>query len=206
MGREDFFNRHPGMIGERNFNQYAVLVVLVKTEAGPAFLFEKRSETLNRQPGEICFPGGRLEADETPLEAAIRETMEELLVDRRQIEILGSGDVFISPFNFMIHPFIAIIRDYKYSFSREEVGDVFTAPVRFFQEHKPKKYLNHLSHEQPSDFPYECIPGGKNYPWVKGTYEINFYTYQEDVIWGMTAAIVESSVELIQSYHLLKGM
>lgn len=206
MEREDFFNRRPGIIGERNFSQYAVLVVLVETEAGPAFIFEKRSETLNRQPGEICFPGGRLEAGETPLEAAIRETMEELLVDRRQIEILGSGDVFISPFNFMIHPFIAILRDYKFSFSQEEVGDVFTVPVRFFQEHKPKKYLNHLSHEQPNDFPYECIPGGKNYPWFKGSYEINFYTYQEDVIWGMTAGIVESSVELIQSYHLLKGM
>jgi 8-oxo-dGTP pyrophosphatase MutT (NUDIX family) len=206
LEREDFFNRRPGIIGERNFSQYAVLVVLVETEEGAAFLFEKRSETLNRQPGEICFPGGRLEAGETPLEAAIRETMEELLVDRRQIEILGSGDVFISPFNFMIHPFIAILRDYKYSYSQEEVGDVFTVPVHFFQEHKPKKYLNHLSHEQPNDFPYECIPGGKNYPWFKGSYEINFYTYQEDVIWGMTAGIVESSVALIQSYHLLKGM
>ncbi|PKM48716.1 MAG: CoA pyrophosphatase [Firmicutes bacterium HGW-Firmicutes-6] len=206
MEREDFFNRRPGMIGERNFSQYAVLVVLVETAAGPAFLFEKRAETLSRQPGEICFPGGRLEAGETPLEAAIRETMEELLVERGQIEILGPGDVFISPFNMMIYPFIAILRDYKCSFGREEVGDVFTVPVRFFQEHEPKKYLNHLSHEQPNDFPYESIPGGKNYPWVKGTYEINFYTYQEDVIWGMTACIVESTVELIRSYHLLNGM
>ncbi len=206
MERDDFFNRRPGMIGERNFSQYAVLVVLVETAAGSAFLFEKRSETLNRQPGEICFPGGRLEAGETPLEAAIRETIEEPLVDRQQIEILGPGDVFISPFNMMIYPFIAILQDYRYGFSQEEVGDVFTVPVRFFQEHVPKKYLNHLSHEQPNDFPYECIPGGKNYPWVKGTYETNFYTYQGDVIWGMTACIVESTVELIQSYHLLNGM
>ncbi|MDO9493376.1 CoA pyrophosphatase [Acetobacterium sp.] len=206
MEREEFFNRRPGIIGERNFSQYAVLVVLVETAEGPAFIFEKRAETLNRQPGEICFPGGRLEAGETPLEAAIRETIEELLVDRQQIEILGPGDVFISPFNMMIYPFIAILQDYRYGFSEEEVGDVFTVPVRFFQEHVPKKYLNHLSHEQPNDFPYECIPGGKNYPWVKGTYETNFYTYQGDVIWGMTACIIESTVELIQDYHLLNGM
>jgi len=206
LEREDFFNRRPGMIGERNFSQYAVLVVLVETAAGPAFIFEKRAETLNRQPGEICFPGGRLEVGETPLEAAIRETMEELLVDRQQIEILGPGDVFISPFNMMIYPYIAMLRDYRYGFSHEEVGDVFMVPVRFFQEHVPKKYLNHLSHEQPNDFPYECIPGGKNYPWVKGTYETNFYTYQGDVIWGMTACIVESAVELIQNYHLLNGI
>ena len=44
--REDFFNRRPGMIGERNFSQYAVLVVLVETAAGPAFLFEKRAEMM----------------------------------------------------------------------------------------------------------------------------------------------------------------
>ncbi|MBU4540345.1 MAG: CoA pyrophosphatase [Firmicutes bacterium] len=206
MEREDFFNRRPGMIGERNFSQYAVLVVMVETEEGPAFLFEKRAATLNRQPGEICFPGGRLENGETPMAAAIRETIEELLVDREQIEILGPGDLFISPFNFIIHPFIAILRDYQYSFGREEVSAVFTAPVHYFQEHKPKKYLNLLSHEQPNDFPYECIPGGKNYPWFKGTYEINFYTYHGDVIWGMTAGIVESAVELIQRYHLLEGI
>ena len=204
MEREDFLNRRPGMIGERNFSQYAVLVVLVETEAGPAFLFEKRAETLNRQPGEICFPGGRLEAGETAVEAAIRETMEELLVDRRQIEILGPGDVFISPFNFMIHPFIAVLKDYKYSYSQEEVGSVFTVPVVYFADHHPQKYLNHLRHEQPNDFPYECIPGGKDYPWIKGTYEISFYTYNQDVIWGMTAGIVESSLELIQNYHLLE--
>lgn len=206
MERENFFSRRPGMIGERNFSQYAVLVVLLETPAGPAFLFEKRSETLNRQPGEICFPGGRLEAGETPLEAAIRETREELLVDREQIEILGPGDIFVSPFNMMIHPFIVILRDYDFRFSQEEVADVFTVPVCFFQDHKPKKYFNYLSHELPNDFPYEWIPGGKNYPWIKGTYEINFYSYQEDVIWGMTACIVESTVELIRNYHLLKGM
>ncbi len=206
MEREDFYNRRPGMIGERNFIQYAVLAILVDTAAGPALLFEKRAATLNRQPGEICFPGGRLEEGETPQEAAIRETMEELLVDREQIEILGPGDVFISPFNMMIHPFIAILRDYNYGFSHEEVADVFTVPVRYFQEHAPKKYFNHLSHEQPKDFPYECIPGGKNYPWVKGSYEINFYSYKEDVIWGMTATIVESTVELIGKYHLLTNV
>nr|WP_320026987.1 CoA pyrophosphatase [uncultured Acetobacterium sp.] len=203
LDRFDFFNRRPGMIGERNFGRYAVLAILIETEEGPAFLFEKRSEALNRQPGEICFPGGRLEAYEQPVEGAIRETMEELLVSREQIEILGPGDVFISPFNIIIHPFIARLSNYNYHFSCEEVGDVFTVPVRFFQENEPKKYFNHLIHEQPSDFPYESIPGGKNYPWINGTYEINFYTYNEDVIWGMTATIVESVMELIGQYNLL---
>lgn len=203
LDRFEFFNRRPGMIGERNFGQYAVLAILIETEEGPAFLFEKRSEVLNRQPGEICFPGGRLEANEQAAEGAIRETMEELLVDQEQIEMLGPGDIFISPFNIIIHPFIARLHNYNYHFSHEEVGDIFTVPVRFFQDNKPKKYFNHLIIEQPNDFPYESIPGGKNYPWLKGTYELNFYTYKNEVIWGMTASIVESVVELIERYDLL---
>lgn len=203
MDQYSFYNRWPGMIGEGNVSQYAILAVLVETDQGPSLLFEKRSEVLNRQPGEICFPGGKLEAGEKPVEGAIRETMEELLINREQIEVMGPGDMFISPFNIIIHPFIAWVRNYKYSYSHEEVGNVFTVPLRFFQENEPRKYFNHLIHELPNDFPYERIPGGKNYPWTKGKYEINFYQYEDEVIWGITACIVESVVELISRYHLL---
>lgn len=203
MDQYNFCNRWPGMIGEGDFSQYAVLTVLVETVQGPALLFEKRSAVLKRQPGEICFPGGQLEADEKPLEGAVRETMEELLINREQIEILGPGDVFLSPFNIIIHPFIAWLKDYNYSFSKEEVSEVFTVPVRFFQENKPKKYFNQLVHEPSKDFPYERIPGGKNYPWTKGNYAVNFYTYEKEVIWGITARIAESVVDLISRYNLL---
>lgn len=203
MNKENFSNRQPGIIGERDFRQYAVLIMMVETDEGMALLFEKRSETLNRQPGEICFPGGQLEADETPVEGALRETMEELLVTKEQLEVLGAGDLFISPYNIIIHPFIARLKNYCYQFSRDEVAGVFTVPIRFFKENKPRKYHNFLNHELPADFPYESIPGGKNYPWHKGTYEISFYHYKEEVIWGMTARMVESAVELIEAYGLL---
>jgi 8-oxo-dGTP pyrophosphatase MutT (NUDIX family) len=202
MNREDFFNRQPGIIGERDFRQYAVLVIIMDTDAGPALIFEKRSESLDRQPGEICFPGGRLETGETPIVGAVRETTEELLVASEQIKVLGPGDLFISPYNIIIHPFIARLQNYHFEFSRDEVAGVFTVPIRFFLENKPRKYLNFLNHELPADFPYESIPGGKNYPWNKGTYEISFYHYKEEVIWGMTARIAESAIELIERYQL----
>lgn len=203
MDRHDFCNRWPGMIGEGNFSQYAVLAALVETDQGPALLFEKRSEVLDRQPGEICLPGGKLEPDEKPVEAAVRETMEELLLNREQIEVLGPGDIYVSPFNIIIHPFIAKIKDYKYSYNREEVASVFTVPLHFFLKHQPSRYFNQLVHEFPNDFPYESIPGGKNYPFSKGKYEISFYKYEEEVIWGMTACMVESIVELISRYNLI---
>jgi 8-oxo-dGTP pyrophosphatase MutT (NUDIX family) len=55
---------------------YAVLIPFVTTEEGKALLLEVRSQ-LVKQPGEICFPGGRVEAGETPVETAVRETCED---------------------------------------------------------------------------------------------------------------------------------
>ena len=45
--------------------EYAVLVPLVECPEGPSLLFEVRAETLDHQPGEVCFPGGGLEPGET---------------------------------------------------------------------------------------------------------------------------------------------
>ena len=82
MKREDFLTRRPGMIGEEKFRQYAVLVPLINISGVTYLIFEKRSNKLKRQPGEICFPGGKLEENETMQECAVRETEEELLIFR----------------------------------------------------------------------------------------------------------------------------
>ena len=68
MRIEDFqthFNGHvPGLLGAGS--AYAVLVPLVRRRGAAHLLFEVRADTLNRQPGEVCFPGGRIEAGEPP--------------------------------------------------------------------------------------------------------------------------------------------
>ena len=69
-------------------SKYAVLIPLVNTDGGDALLMELRSQKV-RQPGEVCFPGGRAEPGETAVEAAVRETCEELGVTPDMIEVLG---------------------------------------------------------------------------------------------------------------------
>ena len=203
MNREDFACRQPGMIGEQHFGKYAIMVPLIKTSAGMALLLEKRAHHLRRQPREICFPGGKIEPGETPQACAERETMEELFLTAGQIEILGPGDLFISPHNLIIHPFIGVIRDYRGTFNTDEVAEVLTIPLGFFHENPPEKYKVKLVSELPDDFPYDRIPGGEKYPWSTGTYNILFYRYEQDVIWGLTAQILKSAIELIDEYGLV---
>lgn len=202
LDRADFAARKPGMIGESRFTKYAVLVPIVETPNGRSLLFEKRAGSLRRQPGEICFPGGKLEPGEPPEACAVRETVEELRIGARQIAVLGPGDVFISPFDIIIYPFIGELKDYRYTYNAEEVAEVITVPVDFFLKNPPDTYKSTIISRQSEDFPFERIPGGENYPWASGSYDVLLYQYNHHLIWGITAYLVQSAAELIARYRL----
>jgi 8-oxo-dGTP pyrophosphatase MutT (NUDIX family) len=190
------------MIGAEMFKRYAVFVPLVETDEGVSLLFEKRSSGLRRQPGEICFPGGKLEPKEEPLACAVREATEELLIDKGQITIYGAGDMFVSPFNFIIYPYIGRLDGYHGSFNSDEVGEIFTVPVSYLLSHEPEQYKSTVVGRLPKDFPYERIPGGTKYEWDVGSQDILFYQYGSRLIWGITARLLRSSLQLIQAYQL----
>ena len=179
-----------------------MLIPLIRISGVPYLLFEKRSNQLRRQPGEVCFPGGKLEAGESPKECAVRETVEELNVLPQQIEVMGPGDIYLSPFNLMIHTFMGVIKDYQDTFSKDEVDAIIKVPLDFLLGQEPERFVSKLISEPPDDFPYEWIPGGVKYPWAKGTYDVLFYKYEDWIIWGMTAQIVKSAVNLMEEYHI----
>lgn len=200
--KEQFSTRQPGIIGEEKFRQYSVFVPMIDISGVTYLLFEKRSNKLRRQPGEICFPGGKREDDESFQECAVRETVEELLIHQQQIEVIGPGDIYISPFNLVIHPFIGVISNYQDTFSTDEVDEIIKIPLDFFRTHQPEKFESKLINEPPEDFPYEWIPGGIKYQWEKGTFDILFYQYEDFKIWGMTAQIANSAVKLMEEYNI----
>ncbi|NLK74714.1 MAG: CoA pyrophosphatase, partial [Clostridiales bacterium] len=158
LNRESFSRRQPKIIGEDDYKKYSILIPLINTCQGISLLFEKRSAKLRRQPGEICFPGGKLEQGESYEECAIRETMEELLIDRSQIEVLGPGDIYLSPFKLILHPYIGIIKDYQNTYNKDEVAEIITIPLDFFYKVEPQQYTSDLLSKPPEDFPYEWIP------------------------------------------------
>ncbi len=200
MNRE-FSTRQPDFIGEEQFKKYAVMIPFMKQDDTIYVVFEQRADNLKRQPGDICFPGGKLELNESLEECAIRETMEELLVDSSQIKICGPGDIFLSPFNIIVYPYIGRLYNYNGGFSKDEVQRIIKIPLEFFQKNNPEKFESSVKYELPEDFPYALIQGGTKYPWSKGTYNIYFYQYEEFTIWGMTALMLKSAVELLLKYE-----
>lgn len=100
-------SRRAGRLEKEKIRRAAVLVPLIQKGGEYHVVFEVRAGSLKTQPGEICFPGGAVERGETPKQAAVRETMEELLINRCQIRVIAPLDVLEAPGAMEISPFLA---------------------------------------------------------------------------------------------------
>ncbi len=178
--------------------QFSVLIPIVESSEGHSLLFEVRSEKLNQQPNEICFPGGGIEASEDSIKAAIRETSEELLLPEEKVCILGELDILITPFNTIIYPFTGILTDYKGTFNPDEVKETFAVPLSFLMETEPLCHYIDVQMMPGDDFPYEMIQQGIDYPWRRGKYPVYFYVYDGKIIWGITARIIKNFIDILK--------
>lgn len=190
----------PLFIGEETAMRSAVLIPLVQVNEEWHVLFEVRSLTMRHQPGDISFPGGRIDpTDATPEDAAIRETHEELGIDPSAIHMIGQMSAFIPTSSFVIYPFVATIdANVTYHLNKEEVEEVFTVPVKWLLNHEPYVHMVPV-HPQPlTDFPYEKIANGDKYQWRARELEEWFYEYDQYTIWGLTARILKHFVDRIK--------
>ncbi|GAA0607421.1 CoA pyrophosphatase [Virgibacillus siamensis] len=189
----------PSVLGNEAFSKYAVLLPLIQKQNDIHVLFEVRSHKMRRQPGEICFPGGRMDAqDKTDKDTAIRETTEELGISTEQISDVFPLDFLVSPFGMMIYPHAGMIyHPESIQPNPSEVDEVFEVPLSFFLNHPPQVHYVHARMEPEQGFPYDLLPGGRNYDWRPRKMDELFYVYGDKVIWGLTARILTHFVELI---------
>lgn len=190
--RDEFNKRPAGIDMLDSLWTAAVLLPLVMKDDGPHILFEVRAKNLKRQPGEICFPGGKHECkDESYEVTCVRETCEELGLRPEDIEVLGEQDSLVTFRGPIIHVFVGIIKHpEKITASPSEVDEVFTVPLSFFLETEPRISLVNLIDEPMEDFPYELVPERYKGQRKLGTYKVYFYEYENRVIWGLTARFI----------------
>ncbi|WP_047150364.1 NUDIX hydrolase [Aneurinibacillus tyrosinisolvens] len=193
-------NRSFNLFGFAPLMRAAVMIPLVEINGELHVLFEIRAHTLKRQPGEICFPGGKIdEADATEQDAAIRETCEELGLEREDVQIIESLGVLIPPHASSIYSFVGKINDHKkISPNKEEVEEVFYVPLDFFLKEEPEVHYIRLGVKPEEDFPFELIPDGKEYKWRTTRLPEFFYRYEGRIIWGLTARIMYEFISLIK--------
>ncbi|GAM13561.1 NUDIX hydrolase [Mesobacillus selenatarsenatis] len=197
--------RTPSILGHEKFIKFAVLLPLVEVNGEVHILFEVRSLKMRRQPGEVCFPGGKLEEGEDPQKAAVRETSEELGIKESEIIDVFPLDYMVSAFGTIIYPFAGRISNLNTIIPNEaEVGEVFTVPLSFFKKNQPDSYKINFQVEPEDGFPFDLIIGGENYNWQTRTMDEYFYSTNGKVIWGLTARVLTHFIELMEQ-HNLKG-
>lgn len=188
-------------IGEETAFRSAVLLPLVQDEGEWHVVFEVRAFTMRKQPGDISFPGGRIDADDaSPMAAALRETEEELGIDRNTVKIIGKLSPYIASPSFVVYPFVAVC-DYHeiiHSYNKAEVEEVFAIPLRWLMEHEPVLHCVPVHPTPLPDFPFDKIFNGEKYQWGKRSQEEWFYEYENYTVWGLTARILKYFIEIMK--------
>lgn len=202
---------YPMLIDKDEYFNSSVLVTIAKILNEYCFIFEKRAAGI-RQGGEISFPGGEFDKniDKTALDAAIRETVEELGITRDKIKVIGQLGMLLIP-GVLVESFIAeveIVNTEEIIFDRTEVEKILAVPVSFFKENPPE--VHHVRLEAHPFYidddgnKIELLPVEKlnlpprySRPWGKIKRKVYFYNYNGEVIWGLTAAMVKRVIELI---------
>ena len=157
----------------------AVLVPIVEREDALYLLFTQRAQHLRRHAGQISFPGGRVESgDLSHVEAALRETEEEIGLHRSFVTVAGFLDAHLALSGYSIVPIVGFVKPgFDLNLNPGEVAEVFEVPL----EHM----FNPANHKTR-----EMFAQGVNYP----VYDIR---YGERSIWGATAGIVMTLYRLI---------
>jgi 8-oxo-dGTP pyrophosphatase MutT (NUDIX family) len=113
----------------------AVLLPIVNRPQGLTVLLTLRASDLRAHSGQVAFPGGKIDAGETPREAALREAREEIGLEERFIEPLGWLDPYLTGTGFRVAPLVALVEPgFALKPNRLEVDDVFETPFAFLMD------------------------------------------------------------------------
>ena len=165
----------------------AVLSLLFPKNNQLNLLLIKRAEDGRPHSGQIAFPGGRYEEQDTDLiETALRETEEEVGISRNGIDILGPlTNLYIPVSNSNVHPFVAYTEVLpECVVSQDEVQYTLEVPLHELF-HPDRKTVRHIT---PSAFPDITIKAPA-------------YDWDDDhLIWGATAMMIAELEELVALY------
>jgi 8-oxo-dGTP pyrophosphatase MutT (NUDIX family) len=165
----------PGLLNQGQFAppviRPAAVLIAVTDRPEPGVILTHRPEGMRAHPGQVAFPGGKLDPGEDAVAAALREAHEELAINPSDVRIIGASDRFITGTGYDVTPVLALVPpDLPIVPNPAEVASWFEAPLGFLldpanQAHKEREWF------------------GRMRPYI----EIDWHGH---LIWGITAAIL----------------
>ncbi|KQZ01862.1 NUDIX hydrolase [Pseudolabrys sp. Root1462] len=157
----------------------AAVLVAVIDHPEPTVLLTQRAQHLPDHPGQISFPGGKIDkTDADPLGAALREAEEEIGLSRGAVEPLGYLDLYMTTLGYRIMPLIARVPPgFELALNTAEVDAAFEVPLAFLMDRTNME--KHSREWQGMERHYYAITFGERY------------------IWGVTAGILRNMRERI---------
>lgn len=165
-----------------NFKSSSVLVLLINS-INPEILLTLRSSNIKSHSGQISFPGGRAENNETPIETAIRETFEETGVIIKEKQVVGQlSKLFVPPSNNLIQPVIAYLDSKpELHINPDEVEETFYISLESITNDNLLKTEKRMLDKYLVDFPFWNV-------------------HSTTPLWGATAMILSELVDLYKSW------
>lgn len=143
----------------------AVLFPIVLRDPEPTVLLTRRTDHLHHHPGQVSFPGGRVEEQDTsPIDTALRETEEEISLHRRHIELLGCLPLYRTGTGFEVTPVIGLVTPpFELVPDSFEVAEVFEVPLAFLLD--PANHQTHTIEVRGQLRQYYAMPYGDHFIW-----------------------------------------
>ncbi len=146
---------------DRELRDASVLIPVVERD-GLQVILTKRASHLKHHPGQIAFPGGKVEAGETPLVAALREAEEEIGLSG-SVDIFGPLNTHETVTNFNVMPFVGLVDPFDPVLNAGEVEEVFKVPLDFLMAPENMSIQGRNWRGQRRE--YYTIPYGPYYIW-----------------------------------------
>lgn len=176
-GDHRFNPGHPRMKLVKALRDAAVLIPVVDHGAEATVLLTKRAEKLRSHSGQVAFPGGTIDpTDPSPEAAALRETFEEIGLDKEHVEIIGRMPDYVAGSGYRIAPVLGIVRPgFTLALNADEVDAAFEVPLGFLMDPANHARDSRMWNDLEWFF-YEMPYGGQR-------------------IWGVTAGIIRTLYE-----------
>lgn len=167
-----------GLLQSAPIRDASVLVPLVQREDGLKVLLTRRTDHLHDHAGQISFPGGRKDPEDADVIAtALRETEEEIGLDRLHIDVVGQLPVYTTVSHYRVTPIVGLVRPpFALKLDSFEVAEAFEVPLEF---------LMNPAHHRRHEVTFEVMRRQfLSMPWHDGR--------REYFIWGATAAMLRN--------------